>query len=63
MANRPCTHTSDWWKEMLPCLVCGAPYSDEEALAIANKSEQELATWLANRVSRVTGSRIEAVRP
>jgi len=38
MTDRPCTHTSDWWKEMLPCVCCGAMYSDEEADAIANDS-------------------------
>jgi len=33
MARREdyCTHTSDWHKEMRPCSVCGAEYSDEEA--------------------------------
>lgn len=34
----PCTHTSDWWKEMLPCVCCGAMYSDEEAERIGNES-------------------------
>ena len=30
MARREdyCTHTSDWHKEMRPCSVCGAEYSD-----------------------------------
>jgi hypothetical protein len=26
-----CTHTSAWHKEMKPCSVCGAEYSDEES--------------------------------
>lgn len=36
-----CTHTGDWWKEMLPCVCCGAPYSDEEAENIARRSSTE----------------------
>jgi hypothetical protein len=32
---RECTHTSDWWKQMIPCVCCGAMYSDEEAERIA----------------------------
>lgn len=34
-----CTHTSDWWKNMVPCVCCGAPYSDEEAERIAVERE------------------------
>jgi hypothetical protein len=30
-----CTHTSDWWKQMIPCVCCGAMYNDEEAKRIA----------------------------
>ena len=26
-----CNHTSDWWKNMIPCLSCGEIYSEEEA--------------------------------
>jgi len=33
-----CTHTSDWWKEMIPCVCCGAMYSDEAAEQISNAS-------------------------
>jgi hypothetical protein len=33
-----CTHTSDWWKNQLACICCGALYSDEEAEEIANES-------------------------
>jgi hypothetical protein len=36
--KRECTHSSDWWKEMIHCCVCGAEYSDEEADRIANES-------------------------
>jgi hypothetical protein len=32
---RECLHTSDWWKQMIPCVCCGAMYSDEEAQQIA----------------------------
>ena len=35
-----CTHTSDWWKNMVSCICCGAQYSDEEADAIANESDR-----------------------
>jgi hypothetical protein len=31
-----CSHTSDWWKRHVPCVCCGATYSDEEADQIAD---------------------------
>ena len=33
-----CTHTSDWWKEMIHCACCGAEYSDEEAERIVRNA-------------------------
>ena len=33
----PCSHTSDWWKQHVRCVCCGAAYSDEEADHIADK--------------------------
>ena len=33
-----CTHTSDWHKEMRPCSVCGAEYSDEESERIGSEN-------------------------
>jgi len=38
MTDHSCIHTSDWWKEMIPCICCGAMYRDEEAERIANES-------------------------
>ena len=33
-----CTHTSDWHKNMRPCVACGAEYSDEEAEYISGNA-------------------------
>ena len=49
MSNEQCTHTSDWWKEMLPCACCGALYSDEEAERIAAKSSREYRQFTAEQ--------------
>ena len=35
----PCSHTSDWWKQHVPCVCCGAAYSDEDAGYIVSKPE------------------------
>ena len=35
----PCSHTSDWWKQHVRCVCCGAAYSDEEADHIADNPE------------------------
>jgi len=29
-----CTHTSDWWKQMVPCICCGAPYDEQEMVLL-----------------------------
>ena len=44
-----CTHTSDWWKNMVPCFGCGAMYSDEDAEQIAADSELEYAVFTAEQ--------------
>ena len=36
-----CTHTSDWWKQMIPCAACGARYSDEEADLVAKEADRK----------------------
>lgn len=35
-----CTHTSNWWKEMVPCASCGELFSDDESERLARKSER-----------------------
>lgn len=47
--TKPCTHTSDWWKEMVSCLCCGAIYSDDEAESIAEKSERDYRQFTAEQ--------------
>lgn len=49
MSNEQCTHTRDWWKNMVPCWSCGEPYSDEEAERIAAKSSREYRQFTAEQ--------------
>lgn len=44
-----CTHTSDWWKQMVPCMVCGTIYSDDEADRIANHKSREYRGFTAEQ--------------
>ena len=44
-----CTHTSDWWKEMIPCVCCGAMYSDAEAERISEESEMNYRRFTADQ--------------
>ena len=58
--KRECTHTSDWWKEMKHCVCCGAPYSDEEADAIANESTR---TFSAQQLAEIARHEAESEEP
>jgi len=48
-----CTHTSDWWKQMIYCCVCGEPYSDEEAERIAEESEKKYRRFTAEQEATI----------
>jgi hypothetical protein len=61
MPNR-CTHTSDWWKNMVPCCGCGAIYSDEEAEDIAAESSRNRPTLTAAQESVIERIRNEQER-
>jgi hypothetical protein len=37
-----CTHTSAWHKEMRPCMICGAEYSEEEQARISTEAMRPL---------------------
>lgn len=54
-----CTHSSDWWKEMRPCCVCGAMYSDEEAERIANESERKHPVFTAKQLAIISAHEAE----
>lgn len=45
MTEGSCTHTSDWWKEMVTCVCCGAMYSDEKANRIARQMHNSYACF------------------
>lgn len=47
----PCTHTSDWWKEMIPCVCCGAMYSGDEADLIAEESRRRQPVFTAAQLA------------
>jgi hypothetical protein len=49
-----CTHTSDWWKNMVPCACfrfagCGAMYTDEEADQIGRRMHNSYASFTAEQ--------------
>ena len=54
-----CTHTSAWWKQMKPCLCCGAIYSDEEAEALTPKHERRFTREQEELIERLEGGEDE----
>ena len=38
----PCTHTKNWHREMTPCRICGAEYTDEEVERISAAQMEEI---------------------
>lgn len=50
-----CTHTSDWWKNMMHCVCCGASYSDEEAERIADESDRAYRNFTDKELKIIAG--------
>jgi hypothetical protein len=49
-----CTHSSNWWKEMTRCVVCGAEYNDEEADNIAyHSSDRQFSPDQLAQIARI----------
>jgi hypothetical protein len=45
--TRQCTHTTDWWKNMVACACCGEPYSDEESERVERESSRSHPVFTA----------------
>ena len=63
MTKTPCTHASDWWKQMIPCVCCGAQYSDEEAERIAKDSRKFYRRLTAEELSIIAQHEAESEQP
>ena len=60
---RECTHTSDWWKEMISCACCGAMYSDEEAERIAADSDKAYRSFTTEQQAIIAKHEAENEEP
>ena len=60
MNTRECTHTSDWWKQMIPCAVRGEQYSDEEADEIDHAARRTSTIEQQAYIARMTAENEEA---
>jgi hypothetical protein len=62
-AMTECTHTSDWWKQMIPCICCSALYSDDEAEQIANASSMAYREFTADQQAIIARHEMEDQEP